>query len=67
MHLHHTIERMPSAENTGGLRADLQAELTRIKNDFTVTSDKLKEISKRFEEELREGLEQENQNIVCSL
>lgn len=31
-------------------------ELRRLENDFTVDAAKLKEISKRFEEELQEGL-----------
>jgi hexokinase len=55
---------MSSTQNPCHLRADLEAELRTLRNDFTVTGDKLKEISKRFEDELKEGLERENQNIV---
>jgi hexokinase len=55
---------MPSREDRCTLPADLERELSKLREDFTVTRDKLKQISRRFEEELREGLEKENQNIV---
>jgi hexokinase len=55
---------MPSAKETRVLTGDLEIELRRIRRDFTVTGDKLKEISKRFEEELKEGLEKDDQNLV---
>ncbi|KAI1818413.1 hexokinase-domain-containing protein [Poronia punctata] len=64
---------MLAREDRRSLTAELDRELSRIREDFTVTRDKLKEISRRFEEELKEGLEQDNQNIsmhptwVCGL
>ena len=42
----------------------LKRELENIEAHFDVGKDKLKEISRRFEEELREGLERHGSNIV---
>ncbi|KAI1384980.1 uncharacterized protein F4822DRAFT_416934 [Hypoxylon trugodes] len=42
----------------------LRKELAEIESQFNVTGEKLKQISERFEEELREGLENEGSNIV---
>lgn len=57
----------PERENwadTSKLPADLHDELTRLEQDFKVDARKLKEIIKRFEEELREGLDRNGANIV---
>lgn len=43
----------------------LQKELKRIESDFTLDTAMLKKITDRFIEELREGLEKPNQNLVC--
>ncbi|KAK7914906.1 hexokinase [Apiospora marii] len=43
----------------------LQRELKRIESDFTLDTAMLKKITDRFVEELREGLEKPNQNLVC--
>ncbi|KAK6818917.1 hypothetical protein PG990_012331 [Apiospora arundinis] len=46
------------------LPAPLQKELKRIESDFTVDTAMLKKITEKFGEELREGLEKPNQNLV---
>lgn len=46
------------------LAPGVQDALASIEKQFTVNTDKLKQISKRFEEELREGLEKDGANIV---
>ena len=46
------------------LPKELQKELKRIESDFTVDTAMLKNITEKFGEELREGLEKPNQNLV---
>ncbi|OTB06736.1 hypothetical protein M426DRAFT_54873 [Hypoxylon sp. CI-4A] len=46
---------------------NLQGAVTDIEKEFTVTSEKLKQISARFEEELKEGLENEGSNIAMNV
>lgn len=46
------------------LPKELQKELKRIESDFTVDTAMLKNITEKFVEELREGLEKPNQNLV---
>lgn len=47
------------------LPAALQKELKRIESDFTLDTAMLKKIVERFVEELSEGLEKPDQNLVC--
>jgi hexokinase len=49
------------------LPSELEKELERLDEDFWISSDKLKEIVKRFCEELDEGLAEEGQNIAMYL
>ena len=51
----HALDKLPPA---------LQAELEVLEAAFTVDGPKLKQISQRFEEELREGLASNGCNIV---
>ncbi|KAI0841924.1 hypothetical protein F5Y06DRAFT_292747 [Hypoxylon sp. FL0890] len=57
----------PESNNLEGISPHLRDELTNIKNQFNVTSEKLKQISERFEEELREGLEKEGSNLSMNV
>ncbi|KAK7754916.1 Hexokinase isoenzyme 2 [Diatrype stigma] len=49
------------------LAPGLQDALASIEKQFTVDTTKLKQISKRFEEELREGLERNGANIAMNV
>lgn len=56
---HHGMSAVVStsdANNADALSADLKSELQKLEEIFTIDAKKLKEISKRFEEELQEGL-----------
>ncbi|KAI2629899.1 hypothetical protein GGR54DRAFT_586797 [Hypoxylon sp. NC1633] len=50
-----------------GLPPNLQQDLIAIGNQFNVTSEKLKQISDRFEQELREGLENDDSNVSMNV
>ena len=50
--------------STTSLRLELQRELESIEEQFNADTAKLKAISKRFEEELQEGLERDGGNTV---
>ncbi|KAI1415868.1 hypothetical protein F5Y13DRAFT_186722 [Hypoxylon sp. FL1857] len=61
---------LPSQSKSNGLEGislDLRDEMINIENQFNVTSEKLKRISERFEEELREGLEKEGSNLSMNV
>ncbi|KAK5075584.1 hypothetical protein LTS08_001349 [Lithohypha guttulata] len=47
-----------------GLPKELRDELDKLEKQFTVTTEKLKEITKRFQEELEEGLKENGKNIA---
>lgn len=47
------------------LPQELEEELRRLTDEFTVDTAKLKAIVKQFGEELAEGLKKTHQNIVC--
>lgn len=47
-----------------GLSGELQVELEKLEELFTVNTEKLKQITKRFQEELEEGLQENGKNIV---
>ncbi|OTB13594.1 hypothetical protein K445DRAFT_64313 [Daldinia sp. EC12] len=49
------------------LSPELREKLIDIENQFNVTSDKLKEVTRRFEKELREGLEKDGSNIAMNI
>ncbi|RYP08720.1 hypothetical protein DL764_001740 [Monosporascus ibericus] len=49
------------------LPENLRGALRSIEDQFTVDTAKLKQISQRFEEELREGLEKDGQNIAMNI
>ncbi|KAK6954813.1 hypothetical protein Daesc_004782 [Daldinia eschscholtzii] len=49
------------------LSPELREKLIDIENQFNVTSDKLKEITRWFEKELREGLEKDGSNIAMNI
>ncbi|KAI1134495.1 hypothetical protein F5Y05DRAFT_398099 [Hypoxylon sp. FL0543] len=61
------LTRQSEPNSLEGISPDLQAELNNIENQFNVTSEKLKQISERFEEELREGLEKEGSNLSMNV
>ncbi|KAK6823592.1 hypothetical protein PG987_013849 [Apiospora arundinis] len=56
-----------SPADVESLPADLRKELTRIESDFTLDTAMLKKITKRFGEELREGLEKPRQNLAMEV
>ncbi|KAI1382021.1 hypothetical protein F4677DRAFT_400577 [Hypoxylon crocopeplum] len=56
-----------SFEGFEGLSPDLREELIAIENQFNVAGEKLRQISERFKEELREGLEKEGSNISMNV
>ena len=45
-----------SYDDINKLSSELIIELERLRQDFTVDDEKLKEISKRFEDELQDGV-----------
>ena len=51
-----TVISTSDANNADVLSPELQKELQRLEDIFTVDTKKLKEISKRFGEELQEGM-----------
>jgi hypothetical protein len=55
---------MTEVEGLDHLSVDLKRELESLEDQFHVSSQKLKQISERFEEELKEGLEADGANIV---
>ncbi|KAF2122055.1 hexokinase-domain-containing protein [Lophiotrema nucula] len=54
-------------EKMADLPPELEKELDRLDNEFWVSRDKLKEIVKRFQEELEDGLRKHGQNISMNL
>lgn len=46
------------------LSGPLLAEFQRLEQAFTISKDKLKEVTARFREELQEGLDADHQNLV---
>jgi hexokinase len=46
---------------------ELRRELERLQEEFWVSTEKLKEISQRFEQELQDGLDKYGANIVSGL
>ncbi|PPJ56244.1 hypothetical protein CBER1_06375 [Cercospora berteroae] len=59
-----------TAETTairGALPDDLEHQLRRIESDFTIDASKLKQIVARFQEELDEGLQRDEQNIPMNV
>jgi hypothetical protein len=48
------------------LSPELKRELDRLQGEFNVDTKKLKEISRRFEVELQDGLDRYGANIVCA-
>lgn len=55
---------MGELRKTEDLPKELQTELKKLEDDFTVDTKQLKSITSRFREELREGLEEHGKNIV---
>ncbi|KAI8958466.1 hexokinase-domain-containing protein [Daldinia sp. FL1419] len=55
------------SDDTKNLPPGLQEKLIDIENQFHITSKTLKQITQRFEEELREGLENEGSNIAMNV
>ncbi|KAF2630106.1 hexokinase [Macroventuria anomochaeta] len=51
-------------ENMADLPSELEKELDRLDEEFWISGDKLKQIVKRFREELDEGLAKHHQNIA---
>lgn len=60
------MQQQTPASGSGQVRLppELEHELRRIRDEFTVDTAKLKEIVWHFEKELGEGLEKPRQNIV---
>ncbi|KAK5133270.1 hypothetical protein LTR08_008004 [Meristemomyces frigidus] len=67
MTTHHSSAKASEADGLKTLSPALQAELKALEADFTVDGPKLKHISQRFEEELREGLEKNGCNIPMNV
>lgn len=54
-------------DGLGPLSVELENELKKLEEAFTVDQQKLKEISQRFQEELTEGLEDQSRCLIPSL
>lgn len=61
---HSEQDRREPASSNIQLPQELEQELARITNEFTVDTTKLKDIVKHFGGELDEGLKRTHQNIV---
>lgn len=57
---------LSEVEGLDKLSSQLRHELKSIEAQFEVSREKLREISRQFERELKDGLEKDGTNIVCT-